>query len=801
MKSYLDLIPLSAKVRRRQDRMAVLCIVLAVFLVTTVFGMADMYIRAQITQVTQDNGDFHVGLVDITDEEAALIAARPDVAAVARYGVIPYEEDAPYTLFGKSILMAGCDEAMMTGILADAISDGQFPADDGEVMLTQNARDVYGVAIGDTVTITAPDGRRITCTVSGFCRDSAQTMSSDGFGAFFTTAGFRDVFAEAKGLDAASLENVNLDDVNSGLYVQFAHPFFARQAIADLKADMGLSDDQVVENIKLLGLYGQSSSSTLMQIYITALVLGLLVLTSGVLMIASSMNTRVAQRTQFYGMMRCLGATPKQVMRLVRREALRWCRFAIPCGVLAGSAVVIVLCAVLRRLAPDYFAEMPVLAVSVPAIASGIVLGFVTVRLAARAPAKRAAGVSPLVAVSGNATDQLPARSAASTRHLRVETALGIHHACASRKNLLLMTGSFAFSIILFLGFSVAVDMMGTALRPLQPWTPDVSIASADGTCSIDPAQLESFADDGIVDAAYGSMLAQDLPAAGEAVRGTADLASYRNSRDGHSFDWAADQLIAGDLAAAETTPHAALAVYREDSGRDPLAVGDVLTLTVNGTAQDVTVVGLLSQSPFVGDSDLGTLIVSEDTFRALTGEDGYSTIDLQLAPNASDADVNALRAQAGDGVTFIDDRLSNASARGTYYCFALFVYGFLAVIALIAVFNVVNSIAMSVSARTRQYGVYRALGLTDRQLTRMIASEAATYIVLGGVLGTLFGLICHYLLFTSLLTEIWGMAWTLPLKELAIILTVLVSAGLIAVRRPTARISAQAIADTIAEE
>lgn len=797
MKNYLELVSLSAKVRRRQNRMSVVCIVLAVFLVTTIFGMADMYIRAQITQVQQDNGIFHVGVLDVSDDEAALIAARPDVSAVSRYGVIPYEEDAPYTLFGKSILVAGCDEAMMTEIIPDAIDDGQFPDSADDVMLTQNARDVYGVKIGETVTITAPDGSRISRAVSGFCKDSAQTMSADGFGAFLSTEGFRQVYAEAKGMDAQSLANVNLDDVNSGLYVQFAHPFFARQAISNLKADMDLSDDQIVENVKLLGLYGQSASSTMMQIYLTAIVLGVLVLIAGVLMIASSLNTSVAQRTEFYGMLRCLGATPKQVMRLVRREALRWCRFAIPCGVIVGVVLIWILCAVLRHLAPEYFAEMPALGVSVPAIIAGVVLGLATVLVAARAPAKRAAKVSPLVAVSGNATDQLPVRSAASTRHLHVETALGIHHARASRKNLLLMTGSFAFSIILFLGFSVAVDMMQSALRPLAPWTPDVSITSSDNSCAIDPALLNTFAGDGIVEAAYGRMLACDLPATGDNASGTVDLASY----DARQFAWAEDYLIAGDLSAAENEPNAVLAVYRKDSGQAPLAVGDELSLTVNGQQQKVTVVGLVSQSPFVSGSDLGTLITSEETFRALTGENAYSVIDLQLAPGASDADVNAIRAQAGTAVTFVDDRLSNASARGTYYCFALFVYGFLAVIALIAVFNVINSIAMSVCARTRQYGVFRALGLSDQQLARMVTSEAATYTVLGGILGTALGLGCHYLLYTSLLTEIWGVSWTLPLQELATILAVMLAAVVFAVRGPVRRLKAQAIVETIAAE
>ena len=51
MKSYLSLIPLSAKVRRRQNRMTVLCILIAVLLVTAIFSMADMGIRMETNRV------------------------------------------------------------------------------------------------------------------------------------------------------------------------------------------------------------------------------------------------------------------------------------------------------------------------------------------------------------------------------------------------------------------------------------------------------------------------------------------------------------------------------------------------------------------------------------------------------------------------------------------------------------------------------------------------------------------------------------------------------------------------------
>ena len=50
MKNYLDLVPISQKVHRRQSRMVRLCIILSVFLITAIFGMADMEIRSQNAQ-------------------------------------------------------------------------------------------------------------------------------------------------------------------------------------------------------------------------------------------------------------------------------------------------------------------------------------------------------------------------------------------------------------------------------------------------------------------------------------------------------------------------------------------------------------------------------------------------------------------------------------------------------------------------------------------------------------------------------------------------------------------------------
>ena len=79
-----------------------------------------------------------------------------------------------------------------------------------------------------------------------------------------------------------------------------------------------------------------------------AALLFLFVLCAGVFMIAGSMNSNVAQRTELFGMMRCIGMSRRQVIRYVRLEALNWCRSAIPIGLASGTAATWVLCAVLK---------------------------------------------------------------------------------------------------------------------------------------------------------------------------------------------------------------------------------------------------------------------------------------------------------------------------------------------------------------------------------------------------------------------------------------------------------------------
>lgn len=759
--------------------MTVLCIVFSVFLVTAIFGMADMEIRSTAKQARMDYGEWHIGFRAMDDEEMEILSKRPEVAACSRYDVCNYRLDEHYRIGGEETLVVGFDRSGLDLFPTSRIEEGSFLDERGGVMVDENTKNRLGLALGSEIALSKPDGTESVYKVTGIMGQFPMLMEKSAFGLVMSTEDFRELLAE------------ELEERNSLVYVKFSRWCNIRKAVREIQEQFGIPDDRVLGNELLLATMGQSDDPTIMILYGMAFLLSALVATAGVLMISSSLNSNVAQRTEFFGMLRCLGADRKQIIRFVRKEALAWCKIAVPAGLLIGTGTIWILCAILTLLSPTYFANMPGFGISWIGMAGGTAIGTVTVLLAARSPAKRAAAVSPLEAVSGNGNHGMGVHGAVGRHFRRIETALGVHHALNSRKNFILMTSSFAFSIILFLAFSATVDFMHHAVNPLQPYTPDLSIISRDDSCSVDRAFGDRIAKMEGVKRVYGRMFAYHVLVKIRNEEWQAYVVSYEK----HQFAWAEDALTEGSLENA-VNGNGILAVFNPSYS---INAGENLTADFGNGEEEFTVSGILSQCPFNTAGGELILVCSEDTFRKMTGEENYTIIDIQLNRNAPDRTADEIRAIAGENMRFSDRRLSNKEARGTMYSFAMFVYGFLAIIALITVFHVVNSIAMSVSARMKQYGAMRAIGMDCGQMERMIIAEAGTYAFWGTVIGCGAGLPLNKLLYENMVTVRWGDAWYFPTASLVLILLVVAFALLIAVYSPVKRIRGMSVVETIA--
>ena len=106
----------------------------------------------------------------------------------------------------------------------------------------------------------------------------------------------------------------------------------------------------------------------------------------------------------------------------------------------------------------------------------------------------------------------------------------------------------------------------------------------------------------------------------------------------------------------------------------------------------------------------------------------------------------------------------------------------------------------MSVSARTKQYGAMRAVGMDVRQLTKMIVAEVFTYAVAGCMIGCVLGMILNNMIFEAFITAYFGEMWHVPIGEISIVFLAIFISAVIAVYGPVKRMRNMAIIDTIGD-
>ena len=770
MRSYLSLAGISAKAHRKSSRVTQLCIMIAVVLVISVFSMVDFEYMHMTEKLVRDHGNWHIALNHVPKEEAESVWNEADVKAACWYDTFNYRLDQPICLDGRPICIIGTEESFFTDFWKDMLTEGRFPQNGSEALLNQNAENILGCRVGDAVVIQTPAGE-YSYTVCGFVSDTSYSLARDALIAVldYTEMGR---MAEANG-QAREMQ----------YYIQFKQSLSIKKTIANLKASHGWTDENVAENAALLGIMGMSTDNYIVGLYGVAAILVVIVVLAGIMMISGSLNAGVAQRTEYYGMLRCIGAGKRQVKRLVRREALHWLLLAIPAGAVISTLICWVICAVLAYGIGGEWAGMPVGRISWIGIGIGVLVGTITVILAAAAPAKRAAAVSPIAAVSGSGDGQNAGM--AKLGKAPVPIALGFHHVFAKKKNLLLMTASFALSIILFLTFSVMITWIENALTTNKPYSPDISLYYSDYSAGLGSDLADDLRGIAGVKHVYGRM--HRLTEVENCEKANKiDLISY----DEIQFAWARADLLHGDIEAAANETGKVIIAFEKGTAFE---LGD--TMDVNG--KTLTVAALLSDSPFSAGSN-PTVICSEETFSEIFGACNYSVIDLQLKKGYGDETVADIRSIVDDKVILSDRREGNTETNSTYLAFSVLVYGFLAMVAMITVFHIINSISMSVIARQRQYGMMRAIGMDSSQLRQMITAESLGYGISGCLVGCAAGLPLHAWFYRATISNYWGIAWQIPWPQLLIIIGVVLCSAFVAARGPVRRIMSRPVTEAV---
>lgn len=265
------------------------------------------------------------------------------------------------------------------------------------------------------------------------------------------------------------------------------------------------------------------------------------------------------------------------------------------------------------------------------------------------------------------------------------------------------------------------------------------------------------------------------------------DLFSYGDAMIGNFKK----SVASGNISKVYGNSQYVMAVYSDHTGLD---VGDKIKI---GT-EELEIACVMSEG--VGSiSGSPVVVCSEETYTRLVDEQGYAMVSIVLRKDVSDTAINKIY-ELSEGNVIVDNREEDDEINGSYWVFRIAAYGFLAIISLITILNIMNSVSMGVSARIKQYGAMRAVGMGSRQVTKMIAAEAATYAICGTAVGIMLGLLLHYLIYTKIVITHFGGLWNIPFTTIVIVLLLVVFSCIISIYTPAKRIRNMAITETINE-
>ncbi|MGH3452404.1 MAG: ABC transporter permease, partial [Haloechinothrix sp.] len=249
-----------------------------------------------------------------------------------------------------------------------------------------------------------------------------------------------------------------------------------------------------------------------------------------------------------------------------------------------------------------------------------------------------------------------------------------------------------------------------------------------------------------------------------------------------YSFEWeeGSDALVSGlggNGAIVDVS-------FAEDND---IAVGNTISvLTPSGQTLDVQVRGLYEPPPFY--PLLGGVSVTKETFDSVYERPRNQFTYVNVAGEPTDRTTESLVAATAD---FPDAKVQTREAWITqqdedFNQFLTMLYVLLALSVIVSIFGMINTLVLSVFERTRELGMLRAVGMTRRQVRRMVRHESVITALIGAALGLPLGIFLAALV-TRALSE-FDIRFSVPFNQLVIFAVIAVIVGLLAAIMPARR-------------
>lgn len=829
-------------------------IALSVALICAVAGMFIGLQDALVQTTIQSQGNYHIELFNQTDDDIKVLENNRDIDEIEVLNDVGYSkfdlptEDRPYIH-----LYSYNDEKSFTNLTVDLLV-GEYPKNSNEILISEELylldKDKYD--IGEEITLNYGERK----TLDGYTMTKENPYNEDevisnSTERTFTIVGImdRDYGLDPHGdpgIGCLTVDLENSSNKNQSVYIRIKNPASYEKTFSEILGTTFTNESDTVTdeysiNASLLRWQAlKFDSGTTTMIYSIMSVLLVIIVGTSVFCIKNSFDISVMEKKKNYGMLASVGATKKQIKKNVITEGLMLGIIGIPIGIIVGYIAVFILTIIVNGVIGDFITrdvEMRCIISWLPILVS-IILGVVTIYFSSIRAAKKASKVSPIDLIRSN--DDVKINKNKLKTPSIIKKVFGIGGVIAyknlkrSKKKYRTTVISLAVSVFVFISMNT---FMYYTFRVTSTYYDDLDYnvmitSSFEDTPKMEDALKINGTDDYTM--LYQSSLTADgyleiddlskLTDFGKDImeEGLTEQGCYDERKDTYNLD-CNKKLQMNVIGMNEESfknyieelglnynnvkdkgvlvnnyEYINAEGVRIEKGIYNYKKNDTIKGTYNGSSLEIDVAEVTNERP----SGLerfwaygGYLIVSEEEYHDLTFTPYILTINAD-DPAQVTLDINNEIPE----LSAVNMEENAQAERSIYLLTSIFLYGFIAVITLIGVTNIFNTITSNLELRQKEFAMLKSVGMTKKEFNRMINLETIFYSIKALIYGIALGSVGSYLVYLATAKKM-DYGYHFPLSATIISIVAVFILVFIIMRYSMNKINKQNIIETIRKD
>ena len=844
------------KLNKKRSIVTIVGITLSVALITAVLSLVVSFRASIINFQKITDGNYHYGFLDVKKDDLSKFKNNRNIESYYVTNNIGYakvdskNENKPYAF------IIGMDDNAFKNMSINLIS-GEYPKNENEIVipshLKTNGRLDY--KIGDVITLDI--GSRIlndeevsqevsydsnekfiskyskTYKIVGISERpgySVENYTAPGY-TFITTldnsSNIYNIYTRytKKALNNQYKITANFLGIDSDFFDKVKGGYIISNESEQKKyiEELVKAKYEFVVNRDLIRYeYNNIEDGSMRAIYLVAFIVMIIIIFTSVFCIKNSFDISITEKTKQYGMLRSIGATSKQIKKNIYYEAFILGVIGLVLGLVFGSLAAYILIHVINYYlcSSDMMQLSCIYKFSFLSILLSIFLSFITIYLSSRKIAKKTSKISPIEAIRGSDDIKIK-RNKIKTNKL-IKKIFGIGGDIAdknikrNKKKYRTTVISIIVCVSVFISLSTFIEL---GLKMVKVVYGDMSY-NVQLTINNYNEHYDKYIDkilnlEDNLEYTYkrenyfvldNANYNKKYPYKSDDGKLTLEVVSLGNdeykryvNKLNLNYVEVKDKsiLINNDM----TYINHGNKVKQTEINIFNYKSGNILSGKIDDKDYNFIVSKVTNERPMSLENYYGTafLIVNDSIMDEIGSKNNIKIYFNSKNPDKLQDDIDKILVNEEYNLENFNTSLKQM--KSFYTLVAIFLYGFIIVIALIGVTNIFNTITTSISLRSREFAMLKSIGMTKKEFNRMIRLESTFYCFKSLVIGIPIGIVLSYLIFKALSSGSVEIMYSLPVIGILISLISVLLLIYFIMKYSVNKINKNNIIDTIRNE